>query len=65
MNYVLEEGDVTHGVAVGIFNSTEGQYEAYEQAVVWPDNSTSVPRDYVPGYIACWVLYFISVCISI
>ena len=49
MNYVLDEGDVMRSVAVGMFNSTKGLYEAYERAVVWPDHSTSVPPDYVPG----------------
>ena len=49
MNYVLEEGDVTHSVAVGVFNSTEGQYEAYTRAVVWPGNTIEVPADYFSG----------------
>ena len=56
MNYVLEEGDVMRSVAVGIFDITEGQYEAYERAIVWPGNSTSVPRDNVPGDDPCCVL---------
>ena len=64
MNYVLE-GDAIRSVAVEILNSTEGQYEAYERAVVWPDNSPLVPLDCVPGDAACWALHFISVCISI
>ena len=49
MNYVLEEGSVTSCVAVGIFNSTQGQYKAYERAVVWPGNTTEVPADYFSG----------------
>ena len=49
MNYVLEEGDVISTVAVGMFNSTKGQYEAYERAVVWPGNMMEVPVDYFSG----------------
>ena len=49
MNYVLKEGDMTHSVAVGMYNSTEGQYEAYARAVVWPGNTMEVPLDYFSG----------------
>ena len=46
MNYVLEEGDVMSSVAVGMFNSTTGQYKAYERAVVWPGKTMEVPVDF-------------------
>ena len=49
MNYVLEEGDVMNSVAVGLYNSTLGQYEAYERAVVWPGRTKEVPTDYSSG----------------
>ena len=49
MNYVLEEGNMTSSVAVGMFNCTKGQYEAYARAVVWPGNTTEVPADYFSG----------------
>ena len=49
MNYVLEEGDVMRSVVVGMFNSTNGQYEAYKQAVVWPGSTKEVPADYSSG----------------
>ena len=49
MNYVLEEGNMMRSVAVGMFNCTKGQYEAYARAVVWPGNTTKVPSDYFSG----------------
>jgi hypothetical protein len=49
MNYVLKAGDVIHSVAVGMFNSTLGQYRAYERPVVWPGNAWEVPADYFSG----------------
>ena len=49
MNYVLEAGNATSSVAVGMFNSTLGQYKAYERAVVWPGNTLKVPADYSLG----------------
>ena len=49
MNYVLEEGNVMRSVAVGMFNCTKGQYEAYERVVVWPGNTTETPADYFSG----------------
>jgi hypothetical protein len=49
MNYVLKAGDVMSSVAVGIFNSTLGQYTAYERPVVWPGNTLEVPTDYFSG----------------
>ena len=49
MNYVLEAGNATSSVAVGMFNSTQGQYKAYERAVVWPGKTTEVPVDYLSG----------------
>ena len=49
MNYVLKAGDVMSSVAVGIFNSTQGQYKTYERPVVWPGNTLEVPTDYFLG----------------
>ena len=49
MNYVLEGGNMTRSVAVGIFNSTAGQYEVYERVLVWPGNTLEVPADYFSG----------------
>ena len=49
MNYVLKEGDVMSSVPVGMFNSTLGQYKAYEPPVVWPGNTLEVPVDYFSG----------------
>ena len=48
MNYVLE-GDRMNSVAVCIFDSMQGQYKAYERAVVWPGkkNTVQVPADYI------------------
>ena len=45
----MKVGDVMSSVAVGMFDSTQGQYKAYEQAVVWPGNTTEVPADYASG----------------
>ena len=49
VNYVREEGDVTSSVGVGVFNGTLMEYEAYEQAVVWPGNTMDVPG------ARCWI----------
>ena len=49
MNIVLEDGDLMHNVAVGIFDSMLGQYKAYERAVVWPGKMMEVPSDYFSG----------------
>ena len=49
MNFVLEPASgakVLRSVAVGVFNSTLGQYKAYERIVVWPGGTTEVPADY-------------------
>ena len=46
MNYVLEEGDVIRSVAVGIWDSVQSQYNAYEQPVLWPGGMTTVPGDF-------------------
>ena len=55
INYLLKEGDVMSSVAVGIFNSTQRQYKAYERAVVWPGGGDA-PNDYIPyipGAVFC------------
>ena len=55
MNYILKEGNVLEGddvmssVAVGMFNSTQEQYSAYERQVVWPGKTLEVPADYFSG----------------
>ena len=55
MNYILKEGNVLDGddvmssVAVGMFNSTQEQYSAYERQVVWPGKTLEVPADYFSG----------------
>ena len=49
MNYVMEQGDAMSSVAVGMFNSSEGHYVAYERAVMWPGNTSEVPADYSSG----------------
>ena len=33
---------------MGLYDSNEQQYRAYEQAVVWPGNTMEVPVDFVP-----------------
>ena len=53
MNFVIEAGNVMRSVAVGMFNSTEGQYEAYERVVVWPGKTTEIPADYISGELWC------------
>ena len=49
MNYMPGEGGVLSSVAVGMFNSMNGQYRAYGRAVVWPGNTLKVPVDYFSG----------------
>ena len=49
MSYVLKAGDVMSSVAVGMFNSMQGQYKAYKSQVVWPGNTLEVPVDYFSG----------------
>ena len=49
MNYVLNAGDVLRTVAVGVFNATLNEYKAYEQAVVWPGDTTDLPAHYFSG----------------
>ena len=48
MNFVLGAGDAVKSVAVGIFDSMQGQYKEYERAVVWVGNTTDIPVDWVP-----------------
>ena len=55
MNYVQEEGNVMSSVGVGVFDSTLGQYRAYEQAVVWPGKTMEVPLDYFSGERLLWM----------
>jgi hypothetical protein len=50
MNYVLDAGDVMRSVAVGLYNSTVQQYEAYERETVWPGNTIEVPADRCSGH---------------
>ena len=49
MNYVLDAGSVIRSVPVGMFDSTLGQYKAYERTVVWPGKTMEVPPDYFSG----------------
>ena len=56
MNYVVGKGGQMGSVPVGAYNSTSQQYTPYEQAVVWPGNTTEVPVDYLleaPGGEGC------------
>ena len=46
MNYVLED-DVIRSVGVGVFKSMLRQYQTNKRTVVWPGNTTKVPKDYV------------------
>ena len=49
MNYVLEAGSGIRSVAVGMFDSTLGQYKAYERTAMWPGSTLKVPADYSTG----------------
>ena len=49
MNFVMEEDGGMGSVAVGLYNLTEGQYQSYDRAVVWPGNTTTVPGDFLSG----------------
>ena len=49
MNFVMEEDGGMGSVAVGLYNLTEGQYQSYDRAVVWPGNTTAVPGDFLSG----------------
>jgi hypothetical protein len=49
ISYVVKAGNVMRSVAVGMFDSMQWQYKAYERAVVWPGNTTEVPVDYSLG----------------
>ena len=46
MNYVLTANGVMSSVVVGLYSCSTGQYKAYDQAVVWPGNSTETPPDH-------------------
>ena len=68
MNYVVEEGSVICSVAVGLYNTSLGQYKAYGRAVVWPGGE-DVPVDYIPGRVFCafgprWLLLSASVSVQ-
>ena len=45
MNYVIGVDHVPGSVPVGVFST--GQYTAYQCVVLWPGNTTEVPKDYV------------------
>ena len=49
MSYVVDARRVMSSVAVGIFNSAQGQYQAYMQLLVWPGETNKVPADYFAG----------------
>ena len=49
MNYVVLADGRMGSVGVGMYDSIQGQYNAYERAVIWPGNVTAVPVDYVSG----------------
>ena len=57
VNYVLSTNSRISFVAIGVYRSTEKQYTAFQQAVVWPGFSTDVPIDYLstvhPGFLTC------------
>ena len=49
MNFVVEADGGMGSVPVGLYNSSLGEYTAYERAVVWPGSTTVVPVDYLSG----------------
>ena len=49
MNYVLGPSNVIRSVTVGVYNSSRRRYMPYEQAVLWPGNTTEVPVDLLSG----------------
>ena len=49
MSYVLGADGGMDSVAVGVYNSSMGQYRAYETEVVWPGGTADVPVSYVSG----------------
>ena len=44
-NYVLEMGSV-RSLTVGIFNSTLHKFIASNRTIIWPGNTSAVPKDY-------------------
>ena len=46
MNWVMKDGKMD-SVRVGTFNHTTTVYIAEHEAVIWPGNTTKVPRDFV------------------
>ena len=48
MNFVVEADGGMGSVPVGLYNSSLGEYTAYERAVVWPGGTHQVPRDRMP-----------------
>ena len=45
MSYVAEADSTMATVPIGLYNSTEQQYVAYERSVIWPGNTSCVPID--------------------
>ena len=57
MNYILRADDKVSRVVIGIFNSTDWEYNTSGRAVVWPGNTDLLPLDYVSGALrADWSL---------
>lgn len=44
----IESYDIMSSVAVGLWNSSTGQYTAYQRSVVWPGRADQTPSDFVP-----------------
>ena len=53
MQYVVETEVRTGSMLVGVYNSTEQKYMAYEREVLWPGSATEVPLDKVSGGVRC------------
>ena len=58
MNYVQGSDGGMSSMAVGMYSDAEEKYTEYEQAVVWPGNTTVVPVDHAKG--ACLGGFFLS-----
>ena len=45
MSYIADADSTMATVPIGLYNSTEQQYVAYERSVIWPGNTSCVPID--------------------
>ena len=48
MNYL---GGTDGAIPVGLYQADLGQYQPYEQAIVWPGSTTAVPVDFSSGVL--------------